>query len=236
MDLAALASCRDLGAEHAEEAARSVDGLRRVLARAAEIAEAEDGGPKILLVLSRLARGDVGWLEGDVTIDVHGDDAATTLDVFAEQGWGIKERLAPQARFAVPFDEFQRAVAISSKRLAPLRATVKGDHIVLTNASSTSDAPPAVELDENSVATAPPPALVAREPEPFDAPAPSGAPADPFEDLLGHAVVPVAGAEAASEKKKPDPVHSRPTVRRMVAIKPEALRTGRKDPRREDDD
>jgi hypothetical protein len=47
-----------------------------------------------------------------------------------------------------------------------------------------------------------------------------------------------ASTEAApgAAKPKADPVHSRPTVRRMVAIKPEALRTGRKDPRREDDD
>ena len=47
-----------------------------------------------------------------------------------------------------------------------------------------------------------------------------------------------APVETASGDAKPkaDPVHSRPTVRRMVAIKPEALRTGRKDPRREEDD
>ena len=47
---------------------------------------------------------------------------------------------------------------------------------------------------------------------------------------------PTKPAADSPGKPKADPVHSRPTVRRMVAIKPEALRTGRKDPRREEDD
>lgn len=63
MNVAALASCRELTTEHVEHAARSAEGLRSLLARVAEIAQPEDGGPKILFVLARLARGDVLWLE-----------------------------------------------------------------------------------------------------------------------------------------------------------------------------
>lgn len=241
MDLAALASCRDLAAEHVELAARSIDGLRALLARVGEIAQPEDGGPKILFVLARLARGDVLWLDGDLTVELAGDDQVTTLDVFAEQGWGLKERLAPRTRFEVPLDEFTRAVEISAKRFEPLRATVTADRVVLSNAPAVPSVPPP-EVE-----------LVAREPEPFSVPPGPDAdpaeltpalttelddPGDSFGAFLDDPATPPQPPTAPPPPppKKHDSVHSRPTVRRMVAIKPEALRTGRKDPRREEDD
>ena len=280
MDLAGLVSCRDVTAEHADQAVRSLDGLRLLVARLTEIGEPEDGAPKVLIVFARLARGDVAWLEGDVTVEITGNDTRTLVDVFKEEGWGIKERLISQARFRVPFDEFERAVEISAKRFAPLKVTMQPNKIVLSNASGAAAPaePPKVEVDDKSIRTAPPPALgVPQEPEPFELP-PHSEP-EPFEPppaegsapdaeagfgafidtneiddpALAAAVVspqkkvpepaptvprPVeaAPAPAAGKGKPADPVHSRPTVRRMVAIKPEALRTGRKDPRREEDD
>lgn len=293
MDLAGLVSCRDLTAEHAEEAVRSLDALRLLVARLTEIGEPEEGSPKVLIVLARLARGDVPWLEGDVTVEIVGNEQRTLVDVFEEEGWGIKERLVPQARFRVPFDEFERAVEISAKRFAPLKVTMTPGKIVLSTAANaaTPATPPVVALDEKSIGTAPPPALgVPQEPEPFHVAPPSdpepfvetaaeleevvdddggfGAFVDPSEiDAPGLAGAIVSPKKNATEpvptprptplatpkagqttpaapaagtgptKPKPaDPVHSRPTVRRMVAIKPEALRTGRKDPRRDDDD
>lgn len=268
MNVAALASCRELTTEHVEHAARSAEGLRSLLARVAEIAQPEDGGPKILFVLARLARGDVLWLEGDLTVELAGDEQATTLDLFSEQGWGIKERLAPRAHFAVPLDEFTRAVEISAKRFEPLRTTVKPNKIVLSSAPPAASAPPPaveVELADASVGAEPSAELVAIEPEPFSvrpaiepdpfltplAPdvAPDVAeitspltselddPADSFGAFLDDpGVPPKPPPPTAPPPKKHDSVHNRPTVRRMVAIKPEALRTGRKDPRREEDD
>jgi len=304
MDLAGLTSCRDLGPEHAEEAVRSLDTLRLLVARLTEIADPEDGAPKVLILFARLARGDVPWLEGDVTVEITGNETRTLLDVFKEEGWGIKERLFAQARFRVPFDEFERAVEISAKRFAPLKVAMKPNKIILSSAPdpAASLKPPPVEVelaDQTSEASAPvlgfpqepepfvlPPAA---EPEPFDAftaggaatapepepesergfgafidtneiddplfaaaivspqkavpepppPRPVGPAAIPMPepDLTASTVTPKAPATAPGPAKpKADPVHSRPTVRRMVAIKPEALRTGRKDPRREEDD
>lgn len=283
MDLAGLVSCRDLTAEHADEAVRSLENLRLLVARLTEIAEPEDGAPKVLIVFARLARGDVAWLEGDVTVEITGNETRTLIDVFKEEGWGIKERLVPQARFRTPFDEFERAVEISAKRFAPLKVSIQPNKIVLSNASGDAAAkpaaPPKLEVDDKSIRTAPPPALgIPQEPEPFELP-PMSEP-EPFapaaeesapdaeaeagfgafldtneidDPVLAGAVVtpkkkapeppptvpkpPETGPAPAANKGKPaDPVHSRPTVRRMVAIKPEALRTGRKDPRREEDD
>ena len=267
MDLAGLVSCRDLTAEHTEEAVRSLEKLRLLVARLTEIGEPEDGAPKVLMLFARLARGDVPWLEGDVTVEITGNDERTLVDVFKEEGWGIKERLVPQSRFRVPFDEFERSVEISAKRFAPLKATTSGNKIVLSTSTNAAKpaAPPPVALDEKSIGTAPPPALgIPQEPEPFDLP-PAAEP-EPFDALAETAEVdagfgafidtneiddPALAAAIVSPGKpakkdeppptprraKPaDPVHSRPTVRRMVAIKPEALRTGRKDPRRDDDE
>lgn len=279
MDLAGLTSCRELSPEHADEAVRSLEKLRLLVARLTEIAEPEDGAPKVLVLFARLARGDVPWLEGDVTVEITGNDARTLVDVYKEEGWGIKERLVPQARFRAPFDEFERAVEISAKRFAPLKVTITPSKIVLSTASASAPAaPPKVELDEDSLGTTPPPQLgMPQEPEPFDLPPPSEP--EPFEPgaragaadgepgfgafldtnelddpaLAGAVVSPkkkempeppptkpapeaAVPAAAGGAKPKADLVHSRPTVRRMVAIKPEALRTGRKDPRREDDD
>lgn len=278
MDLAGLTSCRELTSEHADEAARSLEALRVLVARLTEIAEPEDGAPKVLILFARIARGDVPWLEGDVTVEISGNDERSLVDVFKEEGWGIKERLVPQARFRVPYDEFERAVEISAKRFAPLTVTVTPNKIVLSTAANaaTPAKPPAVELG-----TAPPPALgVPQEPEPFalrppsepepfgvlaadDAAEPEGGfgafidTSEIDDPVLAAAVVspkkkvpeppptrpaaePASPKPGESEpgvaKPKADPVHSRPTVRRMVAIKPEALRTGRKDPRREDDE
>jgi hypothetical protein len=287
MDLAGLVSCRDLTAEHADAAVRSLDSLRKLVTRLTEIAEPEDGAPKVLIVFARLARGDVGWLDGDLTVEITGGETRTVIDVFKEEGWGIKERLVSQARFGVPFDEFERAVEISAKRFAPLKVSMTDGKIVLSTAADAAKAaaPPPVALDEKSVGTAPPPPGFAQEPEPFDLPPPSepepfeataanegdpadggfGAFIDPNEiddPVLQAAIVspkkkvpepaptprptpkpdattpkaPEAAPSPGPAKPKADPVHSRPTVRRMVAIRPEAFRTGRKDPRREDDE
>lgn len=283
MDLAGLTSCRDLTPEHAEEAVRSLETLRLLVARLTEIAQPEDGAPKVLILFARLARGDIGWLDGDVTVEIAGNDERTLVDVFKEEGWGIKERLISQARFLVPFDEFERAVEISAKRFAPLKAAMKPNKLVLsTAATAVSMKPPAVEVDEKSTAPGGVPGIgvpqepepfelpVGSEPEPFDAVSASNEPDDAEADrgfgafidttelddpVLAAAIVtgkkkdvpeppptrkaplePPPPAKAPGAGPKADPVHSRPTVRRMVAIKPEALRTGRKDPRREDDD
>jgi hypothetical protein len=277
MDLASLTSCRELTMEHADEAARSLEKLRALLVRITEIAEPEDGAPKVLMIFARLARGDIAWLEGDLTVEITGNEERTLIDVYRDEGWGIRERLATQARFKVPFDEFEGSVEISAKRFEPLKVNATGNKITLTTAAAApkARAVPPVELGENSLGTAPPPSLgVPQEPEPFELP-PASEP-EPFEPssptpavavdvepgfgvfldepgldpgLAGAIVSPrkkadpvpfpdplPAAADSPPPAKPPDPVHNRPTVRRMVAITAEALRTGRKDPRREEDD
>jgi hypothetical protein len=211
IDLAELTSCSDLTSEHAKQAASSSDQIRTLLKRVSEIARPGEGCPKVFMAIARLVGQD--WVEGDLRIELTGDDAATTLTVMCDYGPGIRERMLPATRFAVPLDEFARAFELSPKLVLPLRITEEDGKIVLTplltpEARIDTEPPPPIALDEASLgdderATSPPPA-----------------------DELQ--VVDEAG-DGEFE------VHTRPTVRRMIAIDEEAIASARRrDPRSED--
>jgi hypothetical protein len=223
----ALARCADLKPDIAKLAARSAADIRSLFDRFAEIARPGEGCPKILLALARLV--DQPWVEGRLRVEIAGDDAATTISVFGEHGAGIRERLLPVARFAVPFDEFSRAIELAPEIVLPLRVTDEDAKLILTpllTPESELDAPiPAFELEEQSLG----------EGERTTAPPPGGIPAEaiPLVD---------AAAKAPLPETAPPPtpsVHNRPTVPRMEAVREtesEArLRAARLDPRREPD-
>lgn len=203
MRFEALASCGELTAEHAEEAARSSTSLRALLAWASEIARPGEGAPKVLMVIARLAGAD--WFEGAPYVEIRGDDSVTTLSIFADHGMGIRERVVPLARLHVGFDEFVRAVRLAPKLVAPFHATQREDALLLSVPDTTlEEAPETIVIDEQSLTenertTAPPPKEARPRTDRPSVPEQSG-------------------------------IHTRPTVRRMVAVSPEALRS-RKDDR-----
>lgn len=198
MGLYSLASCAELTAEHAEQAARSSVSLRALLSWASEVARPGEGAPKVLMAIARLVGAE--WFEGTPFVEIRGDDSTTMLSVFADHGFGIRERVVPVARLAVGFDEFARAVRLAPRLVAPFHATETADSLVLAPADVTPDEPaqPIVideqSLHENERTTAPPP----QEARPS-----TGRP--PAPDQSG--------------------IHTRPTVRRMVAVRPEAFRS-----------
>lgn len=231
-----LLTCADLTAEEAEEAASGSTELRALLKRVAEIARPGSGCPKVLMVLARLVGKE--WVEGDLRIELHGDDSATTLDVLCEHGAGIRERLAPMAHLPVPFDEFARALALAPKMALPLTATEEGGKLVLV--------PRLGELDHGDGeerTTAPPPdgheEIAAR------ASLRTPVVAWPEDPTAGPHVRPTPHADASSLAEladelplveappTPPTVHTRPTVRRMVAVDVPIPRS--QDPRSEDD-
>ncbi|MCW5831168.1 MAG: hypothetical protein KIS78_01765 [Labilithrix sp.] len=109
---------------------------------------------------------------------------------------GIRERVVPQVRLLVGFDEFARAVRLAPQLIAPFESVQRGDAIYLTPPEASVESQrsrESIAIDDRSLheqerKTAPPPA----------APDRSG-------------------------------VHTHPTVRRMVAVRPEALRRGNDD-------
>ena len=118
-DFATLKSCSELTAEHAKLAASSSVGIRNLLTRVAAIAKPGEGCPKVLMAIARLVGQE--WIDGELRVELSGDETATTMIVMCDYGVGIRERLLPNIRFAVPIDEFGRALELSPRLVLPLR-------------------------------------------------------------------------------------------------------------------
>lgn len=242
LDLGAIERCAELTTAHATQAAGSSTEMKKLLARVAAIAEPETGCPKILTAIAQLTTAD--WVEGDLRVELSGDDKGTTLVVYCEHGVGIRERLLPPTYFRVPVDEFQRAVLLAPRLVAPLRATQGLNRLTLAPESGEAAAPLFdFELDEQSLGdgertTSPPPSIEPFEPRsslppPLDAFAVHEAPTAKGTSGLA----PAFGARSAappavnaSTAPPPTPrvkdhsdVHSRPTVRGLSAVPPEMI-------------
>lgn len=262
-DFATLKSCVELTPEHAKLAASSSVGIRNLLTRVAAIAKPGEGCPKVLMAVARLVGQE--WLEGELRVELSGDDTSTTMIVMCDYGVGIRERLLPAVRFAVPIDEFGRALELSPKLVLPLRISEHEGLIILTPLSRgdpdyAAPAPAELTLEDESLgtdlrATAPPPAdelQVIDEATPADLPGTKPPPPvaiepeldDPFADelpLLGddseHEGRMESGPVVANgQEGRTANVHTRPTVRRMVAVDAAAIAAlKRRDPRREEE-
>lgn len=260
IDLATLESVSDLTSEHAKLAASSSDEIRKLLKRVSEIAKPGEGCPKVMMALAHLVGQP--WVEGDLRIELSGDDTSTTMNVMCDYGPGIRERLLPLTRFEVPIDEFERALELAPKLVLPLRITDEAGKLILTplatpEARLQSIAPPALDVENESLGdserkTAPPPpdelqVVDEAMPDELAALAVDEAWSDEaqgeqaeHEGRMESGRVPTAGneepvsEEAATDRRSN--VHTRPTVRRMVAVDAAAIAAvQRRDPRREEE-
>ena len=288
MEFETLESVGELTAEHAKAAASSSTAMREFLKRAAEIAKPGEGCPKVMMAIARLVGQP--WVEGDLRVELSGDETSTTMNVMCDYGVGIRERLLPITRFAVPLDEFERALELAPKLVLPLRISDDNGKLILTplttpEARVKSIAPPKLSVDDESLGdgerkTAPPPAdelQVVDEAMPdeleaaaqLEAVATPAAPVaelevvdddgwgeqDPSDPQRVSGEMPADATAAHSDRSKSGPVptaansanedaagdrranvHTRPTVRRMVAIDAAAINAlKRRDPRREEE-
>jgi hypothetical protein len=251
-DFSELASCADLTADRANEAASSAAAMRKLLARATQIAKPDDGCPKILLAVARLA--DMEWIEGDLRVELAGDDETTTLSIMSDHGFGVRERVLPAVRLAAPLDEFVRAVELAPKLVAPLQVQARQGRLVLVQRDASEEDRPSIRIHQASLTNRPDPPERSSPPPPFDddvhemktSPPPPGAivrsesvverldaldDATSLDAAANGDPTPVPGAVSNAAN-----VHTRPTTR-MQVIDPEMIRaaTGKRDPRREDE-
>ena len=247
MDLSALASCLDLTVEHAKQAAGSSAEIRALLKRVAQIARPGEGCPKVLMAIARLVGQD--WIEGELRVELSGDEASTTVIVMCEYGVGICERLFPMVRFEVPLDEFERALELAPHLVLPLKITDEAGKLILTPLLTPEKrgdmAPPELELDEASLGeeertTAPPPPDELQVVDEAMPEGPSYANPSGEHELAPHldsGPVPSAdNPDFHADGDRSSNVHTRPTVRRMVAVDVAAIAAvNRRDPRREED-
>ncbi len=201
MDLDALTSCAELTAEHADEAASSPASLRALLAWASEIARPGEGAPKVLMAIARLVSAE--WFEGAPYVEIRGDDSTAALSVFADHGIGIRERVVPEARLRVPADEFVRAVRLAPQLVAPFLVREHEDVLVLAAPDALLEPAETIVIDEQSL----------------------------YEQARTTAPPPQDGRPSTVRPPTTDRsgIHTKPTVRRMVAVRPEAFRRGSDD-------
>ena len=127
MDIRGIDRCNDLRDEHIQIAVRSAEGMRGLLHHLCQVAAPNEGAPKVLRALARLASG-CEWIEGELGIEIEGNEHATSVSVLSGLGGGLWERVLPVATFLVPVDEFFRAVELVPKLVAPLVIAEVTDH------------------------------------------------------------------------------------------------------------
>lgn len=149
-----LESCSDLSEAQANLAVTSPAELKELLARCAEIAKGGEGCARVFLVVARLARGDVPWLEGELRAELSPNgEERSDLALFADLGFGLREPIVPLTTLPVPFAELARAVELAPALVGPLSFRREERRLVIArNATDVSALPPPVHDD----ATVPP--------------------------------------------------------------------------------
>jgi hypothetical protein len=130
----------DDAGERGDDAAPSVDEMRRVFERVAANARPGGGAAKALAAaIAMLHR--CPWLEGELRMELDGDDRAATLDVFTEHG-GVRERLFPALTLGVPMADLASSVLRAPDLFAPLQIREHAGKLVLTPSSTAATVPP----------------------------------------------------------------------------------------------
>jgi hypothetical protein len=153
LDYGTLKQCSELRDTHIVHAVSSSEAMEALLARFTEIAAPGKGAPIILAALARLATTACDWIDGELRIEISGDDEKTKIAVSTSIGAGFREKLFSDTTLRVPFDEFARGVTRAAKLIAPLAIKQSAKLIVLSATQEirrTSLPPPMIQIDPAS--------------------------------------------------------------------------------------
>ncbi|MCA9589174.1 MAG: hypothetical protein KC657_27880 [Myxococcales bacterium] len=233
-----LESCRDLTDADIDAAVASSETMGALLSLMERLAKPEQGAPKILSAIARIAASECVWMDGDLRVEIDGDAQRTSIAVLSELGAGFREAVFPRLKLDVPLEEFSRAIRLAPQLYAPLVQVKHPTRIVLVGAAaSTGSLAPPVEIAEESMRRSLPPTV--RRPRVSEAPAsrPSRRPTRPpapelraiddpprsTNDVLITELddpgVPVTPRKSPIPRKVPGWEHVKPTVRRMPAVR-----------------
>ncbi len=151
-DFASLTRCAEISDEVVSAAVLSHDAMKSLLARAAEIAQPMEGAARVLVALARMATTACTWLEGDLVVEIVGDDEVAVVSVMAELGGGMRERVFPTFALHVSIDEFVRAVRLVPRMVLPLRMQQHAGRLVFSATEAVRHStrpPPAIEVEED---------------------------------------------------------------------------------------
>ncbi len=148
----------ELRDSHITRAVSSSDAMEALLARFSEIAAPGKGAPIILAALARLGTTACHWIDGELRIEISGDDAQSTVSVSTTLGAGFREKLFADTVLRVPLAEFSRGIKSAPKLIVPLEVKETGKRIVLSvtqEVRRTSLPPPMVTIDPESLMAVP---------------------------------------------------------------------------------
>lgn len=164
----------ELRDSHISRAVASSDAMEALLARFAEIAAPGKGGPIILAALARLGTTACHWIDGELRIEISGDEVQSKISVSTTLGAGFREKLFSDTVLRVPLAEFSRGIKSAPRLIVPLEIKESGKRIVLSvtqEVRRTSLVPPMVTIDPESLMTVPKLVMPLNLEEPFaDAP------------------------------------------------------------------
>jgi hypothetical protein len=174
-NFAHLVRCLDVRERDVADAVQSRDATKALLAHLSACSAPNTGTAKVLLVFARMATTACDWIDGDLQIELFGDDALTVIEAQTELGGGLRERLFPPTSFRAPLVEFTRAIERVPHLIAPLAIRDKSAQRIslsaMANVRRTSVPPPPIEISAESLfVRLPAPAVPREEHEPLGLP------------------------------------------------------------------
>jgi hypothetical protein len=167
-DFSHLLRCLDVREKDVAEAVVSRESARALLGRLAACSAPNTGVAKVLLVFARIATTACDWLDGDLVIELVGDDEQTVIEALTELGGDLRERLFGPLSFRAPLSEFGRAIERVPHLVAPLaiRSTTARRLTLSASASvrRTTVPPPPIEIATDSLFVPAPAPRAAQEP------------------------------------------------------------------------
>jgi hypothetical protein len=153
--LAHIKRCLDITDRDIAHAVETREACKALLDQIAKVAAPNQGAPKLLILLARMATNACDWIDGDLRIEMVGDGDVTVVETMSELGGGMKERILPPFSMNVPMTEFVRAVERVPHMIAPLITKTVSPRRVVFSASEevrqTTVPPPRVEIGEASL-------------------------------------------------------------------------------------
>jgi hypothetical protein len=163
-DFAHLVRCLDVREKDLADAVVSRERTIALLLHLAACSAPNTGVAKVLLVFARMATTACAWIDGDLLVELVGDEEITVVEALTELGGGLRERLFAPASFRAPLAEFARAIDRVPHLVAPLVIRNATGRRISLSASAlvrrTTVPPPPVEIAADSLfVRAPAPAV-----------------------------------------------------------------------------
>lgn len=159
MSVAHIKRCLDIAEKDIAAAVETREACKELLDHVSKIAAPNQGAPKLLLVLARMATTACDWVDGELRIEMVGDGEVTVVELMSELGGGMRERVLPSFSLTVPLAEFTRAVERVPHMIEPLTTKVASPRRVVFTASQevrkSTIPPPPVEIGKGSLYEAP---------------------------------------------------------------------------------